>query len=318
MKQSILPRVAIIILNWNGTNDTSECLDSLKKITYSNFDVILVDNGSADGSQKYFKEKYPWITIIENDKNLGFTGGNNIGIKASLQRNADYVLLLNNDTIVDSAFLDELVNAGESRKDVGILNPKIYYYDLPDMLWYAGGEISLFRGLSKHYGFQEIDKGQYDQSREVNFITGCAFFIKREVIEKIGLLDDYFFCYAEDADWSLRALKAGYQGLYVPTSRIWHKIGVATKIKGDEFGMYMGTRNAMYMVYKHAPRLQFIIFLFLFSINWIFRNTFKSLLTRDYAVMRGVYRGFIEFWSTQKYKGISVSGKKKTKMKVGI
>ncbi|MBT0653155.1 glycosyltransferase family 2 protein [Geobacter luticola] len=293
----MLPRVVIIILNWNGKDDTSECLESLNALTYSNYEIIVVDNGSTDGSQRYIKEKYPQVLLMETGQNLGFTGGNNRGITAALQKNADYVLLLNNDTVVDGQFLDELVFAGESRKDVGILNPKIYYYDEPRLLWYAGGNISLLQGLSRHFGFQEIDHGQYDTTREVNFITGCAFLIKREVIEKIGPLDDNFFCYSEDADWSLRAIKAGYKGLYVPSSRIWHKIGISANVKGTEFSMHMGTRNALYLEYKHASRMQFASFLLVFSVNWLLRNAVKSLLNHDYPAMRGMYTGVTAFWS---------------------
>jgi len=293
----MLPRVVIIILNWNGKNDTSECLDSLNAITYQNYEIIVVDNGSTDGSQQHFKDKYPGIFLIETGQNLGFTGGNNRGITAALQKNADYVLLLNNDTIVDRLFLEELVYAAESREDVGILNPKIYYYDQPRLLWYAGGNLSLLQGLPRHFGFQEIDSGQYDKMKEVNFITGCAFLIKRKVIENIGLLDEKFFCYSEDADWSIRAIKAGYKGLYVPSSMIWHKIGISTKVKGIEFGMRMGTRNVMYVVYKHASKMHFVIFLFMFSVNWLLRNTVKGLLNHDYATIRGVYSGVKAFWS---------------------
>jgi GT2 family glycosyltransferase len=291
----IFSRVAIIVLNWNGRAITAACLDSLKSLTYPAFEVILVDNGSIDGSQEFFRERYPWVTLLETGQNLGFTGGNNVGISYALRASADYLLLLNNDTVVDPAFLGHLVAAAEARPDVGILNPKIYYFDRPEMLWYAGGELSLYRGVSKHYGFREIDRGQYDEAREVNFITGCAFFIKREVIEKIGLLDEYFFCYSEDADWSIRAQKAGYKGLYVPSARIWHKVGAATTSSGNEFTMRMGTRNAMYLVSKHAGRLQFAVFLMRFSIDWILRNMTRSILYGDFAALKGVYRGLRDF-----------------------
>lgn len=295
--RQVAPKVVVIVLNWNGRALTAECLDSLQKVTYPNFEAILVDNASTDGSQQFLKELYPRVTLLENEANLGFAAGNNVGIREALRRNSDYVLLLNNDTVVDPSFLSELVKAGEADRRVGILNPKIYYHDRPNVLWYAGGHLSLYRGISVHFGFRQVDSGQYDTAREVNFLTGCAFLIKRQVIEKIGLLDEIFFCYSEDADWSLRAIRAGYKGLYVPSSMIRHKIGVATKVKGNEFGMRMGTRNAMYMVYKHARTAQFLIFLFLFSINWILRNAVKSLLSRDYATLLGLYKGITGFFS---------------------
>ncbi|MHB8882701.1 MAG: glycosyltransferase family 2 protein [Thermodesulfovibrionales bacterium] len=287
--------VAIVVLNWNGRVDTAACLDSLKELTYPAYEVLLIDNGSVDGSQTFFREQYPWVTLIENVRNLGFAAGNNVGISYSLRAGADYVLLLNNDTVVDPAFLDELVRAAEARPDVGILNPKIYYFDPPEKIWYAGGELSLYRGLSKHYGFQEIDRGQHDLLREVSFITGCAFLIKRGVIEKIGLLDEYYFCYSEDADWSVRALRAGFKGLYVPSSRIWHRIGASTASSGNEFAIRMGTRNALYLVSKHAGNFQFAVFLVRFSIEWILKNTIRSLIYGDFKTVKALAKGILEF-----------------------
>jgi GT2 family glycosyltransferase len=293
------PKVAIIVLNWNGRIDTAACLDSLKALSYPAFEVVLVDNGSVDGSQEYFRERYSWVTLLETGQNLGFTGGNNVGISYALRSGADYVLLLNNDTVVDAAFLDRLVAAGQARPDVGILNPKIYYFDPPDMIWYAGGELSLYRGLSRHYGYRQTDRGQFDDPREVSFITGCAFFIKREVIDRIGLLDEYFFCYSEDADWSLRALKAGYKGLYVPSARIWHKVGAATRPSGNEFSIRMGTRNVMYLVYKHAGTVQFALFLIRFSTGWILRNALGCVLSGDFKGVSALARGVREFMASR-------------------
>jgi GT2 family glycosyltransferase len=291
------PKVAVIILNWNGKEVTSECLDSIRNVNYPNFEVILADNGSEDGSQSYFPGRFSWVTLLENGSNLGFAGGNNAAIRLALRSNPDYILLLNNDTVTDPDFLSELVQAGEARKEVGILNPKIYFYDNPDVLWYAGGKLSLLRGVARHRGFGKIDRGQFDQPRAVNFITGCAFFIKREVIEKIGLLDEEMFCYGEDADWSLRAIKAGYKGWYVPTSKVWHKIGASCC---RDYSMHMGTRNAMYLVFKHASRVRFFFFLCFFLFDWLLRNTISSLLSGNFGVITGMYRGFLEFWSMPK------------------
>ncbi len=291
------PRVAVIVLNWNGKEVTSACLDSIRNVNYPNFEVILADNGSEDGSQAHFRAGFSWVRLLENGANLGFAGGNNAAIRLALRDNPDYILLLNNDTVADPGFLSELVLAGEARKDVGILNPKIYFYDKPDVLWYAGGRLSLLRGVARHRGYGKTDSGRFDRPREVNFITGCAFFIKREVIEKIGLLDEEMFCYGEDADWSLRAAKAGYRGWYVPTSRVWHRIGVSA---GSDFSMYMGTRNAMYLVFKHASRLRFFFFLCFFSVDWLLRNTMSSLLKGNLSVVRSMFRGFMEFWSMPK------------------
>lgn len=295
------PKVCIVILNWNGKDITSKCLDSIKEITYPNYEVVLIDNGSNDGSQGHFKTNYQWVTFIENPKNLGFTGGNNIGIRKGLGNKSDYILLLNNDTVADPSFLNELIKAGEARKDVGILNPKIYYYDHPDVLWYAGGRVSILKGMPVHFGFQKKDAGQYDTTCEVNFITGCAFLIKREVIEKIGILDENLFIYSEDLDWSLRAISSGYKGLYVPSAKIWHKEGMDSKRNsGNAFRMFLVTRNTMYVVYKHTTKFQFALFLMNFFFYWMINHTVKRPLKGEFKDLFGIWKGFFAFWSMRK------------------
>ena len=187
-----------------------------------------MDNASSDGTVEYVKDKFPSVKIIANSENLRFAGGNNVGIKYALERNADYVLLLNNDTEVAPDFLPELVRAAENDKSIGIAGPKIYYYEGNKMIWFAGGKVEFWKGWISHIGIREPDYGQYDFAREVDYITGCCMLVKREVIEKIGKLDESFFIYGEDADWSLRASRAGYSLVYVPSSIIWHKVSASS------------------------------------------------------------------------------------------
>lgn len=290
------PKVSIVVLNWNGKFVTSECLDSLKKVKYDNFEVIIVDNGSEDGSQEHFKKNYSWAKLIENRENLGFTGGNNVGMKYALKNGTDYVLLLNNDTVVDPLFLEDLIRVGESDNEIGLLNPKIYYYDHPKVIWYAGGKFSLLGAFPVHIGRKEIDVGQYDALREVSFINGCAFLIKRKVIDEIGFLDENFFIYAEDTDWSIRARKAGYKAMYVPTSIIWHKEGVdSRRNKGEGFRLYLTSKNTLYVVYKNFSRYHFFLFLFYFSFRWLLYMSLKMLLLRDYKAFLALYKGCLDF-----------------------
>jgi len=222
------PLVYIIILNWNGKEDTVACLRSIEKLEYPNFSVILVDNASSDGTAEYVKGKFPEVNIIANSENLRFAGGNNVGIKYAMEHNADQVLLLNNDTEVATNFLPELVHAIENDKSIGIAGPKIYYYDDKNVIWFAGGKVEFWKGWISHIGIREPDHGQYDFAREVDYITGCCMLVRREVIEKIGKLDESFFIYGEDADWCLRASKAGYKLVYVPSSIIWHKVSASS------------------------------------------------------------------------------------------
>lgn len=261
----MLPKVFIVILNWNGQKDTLACLNSLKNLDYSNFKIILIDNASTDNSVGVFKSQIPnfknKITLIENKDNLGFPAGNNVGIKYALKNNAEYVLLLNNDTVVDKDFLKEIVAAGEKNVLIGILGPKIYFFDDPKRIWFAGGKFNWISG-SSHIGFGEIDKGQFEISKEVNFITGCAMLIKKEVFEKIGFLDGRFFLYYEDTDFCLRAKKRGFKCLFAPRAKIFHKIpleNLKIKLSGaaNRIGVppvhYYHHRNVLMLIQNNAP-----------------------------------------------------------------
>ena len=173
------PWVSIIILNWNGLEDTIECLESLRGITYPNYEIIVVDNGSEGNDVKILQARFGgYIHIIKNDNNYGFAKGNNIGMRYALQREAEYILLLNNDTTVAPDFLSELVNVAESDPKSGLLGPKVYFYYEPDVIWFAGGRISLLSRTSNR-GYKQVDKGQFDRVDLVDFISGSCMLIKR-------------------------------------------------------------------------------------------------------------------------------------------
>ncbi len=245
------PKVGIVILNWNGEEDTSACLSSLGKINYSNYEIVLVDNGSVDGSPERIKAKFPNITLIKNKENLGFAEGNNVGIRYLLGKTADYILLLNNDTIVEPNFLTELVNVAETSPKSGILGPKIYFLHKPERIWFAGGYLNKTTGKTYHRGLNEKDRGQYDQTTEVDFVTACAMLVKREVLLKLKRLDpDYFYSY-EDADFSLRAASSGYKLLYVPASKIWHKFAQAAGGRFSPLYIYYRIRNGLLFMKKN-------------------------------------------------------------------
>jgi hypothetical protein len=223
------PRVAIVVLTWNGKGLTLACLESLASLEYDAIDVIVVDNGSVDGTADAVRSAYgDRVTVIENSTNLGFSRGNNEGIRRALERGADFVLLLNNDTTVDPALVGRLVDAIQSSDGIGIVGPKIYYAFPPDRIWFAGGEISLYRGVSRHIGIRERDTGRYDAVRDVDYVTGCALMARRGVFDAIGGLDPVFAAYYEDADFCVRARRAGFRVVYVPSGKVWHKISAST------------------------------------------------------------------------------------------
>lgn len=222
------PVVAIVVLNWNQRELTLQCLASLQAITYRNCRVIMVDNGSSDGTAEAVRSRFPAVTVLALRRNLGFAGGNNVGMRHALEGGAQMVLLLNNDTLVEPAFLDHLVERARSEPGAGMVAPKILYHGEPDRIWYAGGVISMWTGTMRHVGIREADGGRFDTPRTVDYATGCCLLVKHEVIERVGMLDESYRIYTEDADWSMRVRRAGYSILYEPGSRILHRVSVSS------------------------------------------------------------------------------------------
>jgi GT2 family glycosyltransferase len=250
------PSVSIIILNYNGREDTLACLRSMEHLTYPNVQVIVVDNGSTDGSVEAFRAQHPRFTLIETGANLGFTGGNNVGIRHALEHGADYIMLLNNDTVVAPDMLDVMVAVMEANPGVGVTGPTIYYYDAPETIWSAGGGIDWSRGLTWMIGIDEEDKAQFGLSpRSVDFVTGCAILARREVWQKVGLLDDKFFMYYEETEWCVRARRAGFDIMHVPSAMVWHKISKEQRAASTRTYYYM-TRNRLLFLYRSRVGLR--------------------------------------------------------------
>jgi len=244
------PLVSIIVLNYNGREDTLACLRSLEHLTYHNVNVVVVDNASSDGSEAAIRAAYPTLTFIQTGANLGFTGGNNVGIRHALENGADYVLLLNNDTIVAPDFISVMVEVMEQNPEVGVAGPMIYYFSAPETIWSAGGKIDWTRGLTSMIGVNEEDKSQYGLSpRQTDFVTGCALMAKRAVWEKAGLLDDKFFMYYEETEWCVRATRAGYKIMLIPAAMIWHKISLEARATSPRTYYYM-TRNRLLFLHR--------------------------------------------------------------------
>ncbi|MDD5764763.1 MAG: glycosyltransferase family 2 protein, partial [Candidatus Marinimicrobia bacterium] len=218
------PLVAIIIVNWNGKQVTSECLQSLRTVDYSPFKIYVVDNASSDGSVEEIVQSFSEVCLIRSNENRFYAGGNNYGFQIAMQDKPEFVLFLNNDTVVDKDFLKYLVSAISYDEKIGMVGPKIYHYDQPDVIWSAGGFVSFFRGKTGHYGLRRKDNRRFDRQREVGYLTGCAQMIRAELFQKLGGFDEIYHMYSEDADLCQRARNAGYKIVYVPDAHIWHKI----------------------------------------------------------------------------------------------
>lgn len=280
-------RVFTIILNWNGWRDTLACVRSCQGLMNVDNELIVVDNGSTDGSVARLREAIPDLRIIETGANLGYAGGNNVGIRLALDEGAEFVWLLNNDTTVDPRALDELVAAMRSHHRAGMVGSKICYADRPEVLWFAGGYCRPDYGWAMHRGQDEVDTGQYDEIGPAEFITGCSLLVRRGTLADIGGLDEGYFLYWEDVDWCVAAASAGWGIIYAPGSRVWHKVGGSGTGGIDLLQVRYDTRNRIRFHRRHRPtRLARIRW-------WAARHALGMLRRRDTrrqgrAMMRGV------------------------------
>lgn len=291
VNSSLFPKIAIIVLNWNGKENTCECLESLRYIDYRNYEIIVVDNASTDGSQKFLEKNFPGVLLVKNKKNLGFGGGLNVGIIEAIGRGADYVLCLNNDVVVDKDILTELVKVGEIGTEIGGLCPMEYDYNQPNRIICAGGVARFF--LGKVFGYGESDKGQFNKVRETWLLSGPAMMLKIHAILDVGTFDTSYFYGPEDKDIALRFMKKGYKLMFVPTAKLWHKGSGATGGKITPLIIYFSVRNRILFARKHANTFKFAIFIMYF---WILEFPFtllKCLTLRKEGLIRAAVNGVI-------------------------
>ena len=264
-----MKKVAIVILEYSGTKDTIECLKSINDVFVNDFALltIVVDNASEKKFKiDNFKFTNGDLKIIRNEKNLGFSGGNNVGISYALENEATHVVILNNDTIVDVDFINQLLHVADSRENIGIVAPKIYFEkgfeyhkdrykkeDLGKIIWYAGGVMDWENALGFHKGVDKVDRGDFGNIETTEFASGCCMMVKREVFEKIGVFDEKYFLYYEDNDFCQKAKNLGYKILFVPDSVTWHKNAGSSGGSGSNLQDYYITRNRMLFGMRYAP-----------------------------------------------------------------
>ncbi|MBM4466077.1 MAG: glycosyltransferase family 2 protein [Chloroflexi bacterium] len=286
------PLIYVVIVNWNRAGDTIECLKALTNSDYANYRPLVVDNGSTDGSLEAIRAAFPATEVIGNEDNLGFAPANNIAIEHALRQGADYVLLLNNDTLVDKRLLTELVAVGELDPQIGMLVPKIYYHGEERRLWSAGARWRRFPPRVTIIGFGREEGAAYSARREVDFATGCAMLVKREAFERVGLLDPAFFMYHEDYDFSARVRRGGYRIVYVPQAVMWHKVSASTGEKSPLKWYYLGKYVVpFYLKHCQPPRLS----LALFALWVLARETVKGNIQYLVPYLKGLRDGWKEF-----------------------
>lgn len=257
MTQDAFPTVAIVVLTWNQRDLTLDCLTSLCEMSYpaNRLRIIVVDNASHDDTAAAVKRRFPQVTVLENSDNLGFAEGNNVGIRHALEGPAECVMLLNNDTVVDRHMLSELVSVFEHHPGVGIVGPKMLYFEPANMIWCAGNRIDWRTGASIRLQSEQLDTAIPEEPQEVDFITACGILLRRKAIEQIGLLDNRFFIYFEETDWCVRAQRAGWRIVYVPTARLWHKVSAAMGTTSPATDYYMN-RNVLLFLAKNLTGLR--------------------------------------------------------------
>lgn len=307
MKKS---KVAIILLNWNGKDDTIECLHSLKDLSYPSYQPIVVDNGSFDDSVSSIRKQFPEVPILQTGKNLGFAEGNNVAIRWAMEHKADWILLLNNDTIVSKDLIENLLEAAKDRPKGGIFGAKILKYHQPDTIDHLGGVWSPEKAefFSLHSG--EKDRGFFEMQK-VDYVCGAALFVHRSVFEKVGLLEPKFFLLWEESDFCSRAKKQGFEIWTAPKAAIWHK--VSSSFSGGKPHMhYFWWRNRLLYIERNLSeeeKKRLYKTLLYPELKKLFRRAFLRLLSRTFAPspkralafrrLRAGCRGVLDYYISQ-------------------
>ena len=263
--------IFVILVNYKQVKLTIDCIDSIKKSSICDIKVIVVDNNSEDGSDEFLKQYYfsdNSVICIQSKCNNGFASGNNLGIKYALNCGADYVMLLNNDTIIAPTMIEELKKASLNKY---VTVPKTFYFENKNLIWYAGGTYSKITGSVKHLGYNQIDNEKYTHDKFVSFGTGCCLFIPRTAIEQVGCLSEKYFMYGEDLDYSIKLNRNGFKIKYVANAHLWHKVGASSP--NSKLNIYYDTRNRL-MIFNEfdfffTAKLLFLIKCFLLYVRGI-------------------------------------------------
>jgi GT2 family glycosyltransferase len=286
------PKVAAIVINFNGRDVTLQTLESLAQVDYRELEIIVVDNGSTDGSFAAVEEKFPGVCQVRKQVNEGVAAGMNVGVARALEGDCDYLLILNNDIEVDPQMISELVNVGESERSVGCVGPKTFYYGDRDRLWSAGGMLQFRESVTAERGMGEEDLGQYDKVQEVDYVNGCAMLVKRSVMERVGLFDPTYFVGIEDADWCMRMKRRGYRCAYTPHAVLFHMVShtLGTYTAGRTF--HTGRSTAIF-VRRYATPGQWATF-WLYYLAAVPLAYLRELGKDNEEAARSKWRGVME------------------------
>lgn len=284
------PLVSIITVNYNQAGVTCEFLESIQKITYPNYEVIVVDNASPTEDPSSIPENYPFIKFIQSDVNLGFAGGNNLGVRES---KGEYLLFINNDTEVEPDFLQPMIEKFQTDEQIGMMSPKIRFHHTPDTIQYAGyTPMSPFTMRQHLIGYRQVDKGQFDEPRFTYSIHGAAMMIPRSVIEEVGMMTEVYFLYYEEHDWCARVKKAGYKVFYQPKSLVFHKESISTG-KESPLKIYYISRNRIVYARRNSSGLTLLINFLYFNLISFPKAVLKYLLQGRLDLLKSSVRAIV-------------------------
>jgi GT2 family glycosyltransferase len=296
------PFVVTIVLNTNRKNDTLECLRSLATQEPGSDNLVMVlDNKSSDGSAEAIRGAFPTTVIVAIDGDRGYAGNNNVGIKLAVARRPDWILILNEDTVLDSACLTRMIAAGESEASIGMVGPLVLHHDEPNVIQSAGGQLGRY-WESVHIGANDIDRGRFDRVQDVDWISGCALLVRRAVVEQVGMLDERFYYYWEETEWCVRTRKAGWRIVHAPDAKLWHK-GVRRDYVATANVTYYNTRNKFLLMSIHrAPLSVWVVTSWQTArtlLAWTLRCRWRSLTEHRRAMRQGVIDFVLGHWGAR-------------------
>ncbi|MEL7059408.1 MAG: glycosyltransferase family 2 protein [Acidobacteriota bacterium] len=286
------PRVVALVLNYNGKDVTLETLASLERLDYQAVDLVMIDNGSTDGSDVAVAAAHPQVVQVRVPDNRGISYGMNFGLRWALERAYDYVLILNNDIEVAPSMLREMVAYAESDPRLGAVGPKAYYFWDRERLWSAGGILRFRESVTRERGDGEIDRGQYDRDSEVDYVNGCAMLVRRAALEATGLWDPTYFLGVEDADWCQRMKRLGWRCGYAHRARLWHMISHSTGVYKPFRTFHTGRSTALF-VRRFARPHQWLTFS-LFAVASLPLAFLRELPKRNHQAAVSKARGLLE------------------------
>ena len=290
------PRVAAIVLNYNGRDITLEAIGSLSRMDYPACDILHVDNGSSDGSSEAIAEAFPEVRTVRVEENIGPAGGLNLGMSEALDGGYDYLLFLNNDIEAAPEMLSELVAVAESSQEIACVGPKTYYYADRRRLWSAGGILRFRESATRERGMGEMDRGQYDRVEEVSYVNGCAMLIKRRPLTEVGYWDPQFQLAGEDADLCMRLKQRGYRCFYAPRAVLWHMVSptLGSYVAKRTFGSGRSTALFVRRYGRPVDWLTFFAFMGAALPVAFVRELFRGNAAAVWAKARGVLAGLRE------------------------